>query len=287
MHITFSKGIVESIYIYSGSDVCRIFINGYITSTKTIKGLAVGKRITLTGLSSIDENGPRIRVRDRDDIEVYTSSSSKDSTSVSISTTILDTRIPLADTMGRASVTATSTNNIASLSLDLTQAFGESISSLLVLFDDVSGWYSEYVDFLAARSIMNGKGNNSFDPMATITKAEVIQLLANYADVDLSNYNEKAFEDVDSTIWYGPAIAWAKEAGLITGSDGNFMPNDSITREELAILINDLYMYMENSALPELVASIDFLDISTLDSKAQSSIKSLQLRGIIIVHLST
>lgn len=70
--ITSPNGVVESIYIKDYSNTtCRIFIDGYITNTKTIENLAVGKGVTAIGLSSIDTEGPRIRIRDRADISVY------------------------------------------------------------------------------------------------------------------------------------------------------------------------------------------------------------------------
>ncbi len=60
---------VDSIYVKDSSGKeCRVFIDGYITKTKTIANLAVGATLTATGLSSIDTEGARIRIRDRADI---------------------------------------------------------------------------------------------------------------------------------------------------------------------------------------------------------------------------
>ena len=77
--ITAPNGVVESIYIKDHSNTsCRVFIDGYITNTKTIENLAVGKGVTAIGLSSIDTEGPRVRIRDRADISVYNISSKDD-----------------------------------------------------------------------------------------------------------------------------------------------------------------------------------------------------------------
>lgn len=73
--IVMSNGVVESIYVKHGNDTARIFIDGYITSTKSITGLEVGRTIIATGLSSVDTEGTRIRMRDRDDIQVLSNSS--------------------------------------------------------------------------------------------------------------------------------------------------------------------------------------------------------------------
>ena len=67
--MTTPNNVVESIYVRDASGTqCRVFIDGYITGTKTIANLAVGATLTATGLSSVDTAGPRIRIRDRADI---------------------------------------------------------------------------------------------------------------------------------------------------------------------------------------------------------------------------
>ncbi len=64
-----SNNVVETIMVRDSSGVeARVFIDGYITSNKTINNLAVGAKITATGMSSHDTLGNRIRIRDRADI---------------------------------------------------------------------------------------------------------------------------------------------------------------------------------------------------------------------------
>lgn len=67
--MTSPNNVVESIYIKDSSGVkCRVFVDGYITNTKTIANLNTGATLTATGLSSADTEGFRIRIRDRSDI---------------------------------------------------------------------------------------------------------------------------------------------------------------------------------------------------------------------------
>ncbi|MDK2807757.1 MAG: trimeric autotransporter adhesin, partial [Clostridiales bacterium] len=68
-----SNGEVQTILIKDKSGkTARVFIDGYITTGKEIKGLSVGSQITVVGLSSYDNTfsglAARIRVRDRADI---------------------------------------------------------------------------------------------------------------------------------------------------------------------------------------------------------------------------
>ena len=49
------------------------------------------------------------------------------------------------------------------------------------------------------------------------------------------------FSDVAPDAWYASAVAWAQSVGVAAGyADGTFHPSDSVTREQLALM---LYKY--------------------------------------------
>ena len=127
-----------------------------------------------------------------------------------------------------------------------------------VSFSDVSGWYENYVQYLAAREIVNGTSSEAsggqdgssaskiFSPNATITRAQFATILANLSGDDLSGYTKTSFRDVKSTDWYFKAVQWASENGIAQGSAGAFRPNASITREQMAAM---LYNYAKYAGL--------------------------------------
>ena len=52
------------------------------------------------------------------------------------------------------------------------------------------------------------------------------------------SFGSADFHDVDSNKWYANGIAWAAENGIITGnSDGSYMPDSPIIREQLAVML--------------------------------------------------
>jgi hypothetical protein len=106
---TAPNNVVESIYVKDGSgDTCRVFIDGYITSEKTIANLTTGASIKAIGLSSIDAEGSRIRVRDRNDITCKSkSSSSKNNSSNTNTNTTTPTESVKTDTSGKTSTAST------------------------------------------------------------------------------------------------------------------------------------------------------------------------------------
>ena len=83
-----SEGLVQTIMVKDeAGNECRVFIDGYITTDKTIENLAVGCKIEATGLASYDNTFnapdgpfPRIRIRDRADITCTKSETGGDHT---------------------------------------------------------------------------------------------------------------------------------------------------------------------------------------------------------------
>lgn len=46
------------------------------------------------------------------------------------------------------------------------------------------------------------------------------------------------FTDVQSGAWYADAVAWATQKRIVSGyGNGQFGPNDNITREQLAVIL--------------------------------------------------
>ncbi len=69
------NGLIQTIMVKDeNGDVCRVFIDGYITTAKEVEGCETGAKIVVTGLASSDDTWPdtdyfaRIRIRDRADV---------------------------------------------------------------------------------------------------------------------------------------------------------------------------------------------------------------------------
>ena len=78
---------------------------------------------------------------------------------------------------------------------------------------------------------MSGVGNGQFAPNAAMTRAQVAQMFYNL----LRNRNAAGtvrFDDVQDGKWYTTAVNTLASMGIINGSNGEFRPNDPITRAE-------------------------------------------------------
>ena len=66
---------------------------------------------------------------------------------------------------------------------------------------------------------------------------------------DLSGYGGASYTDVAETAWYAPAVAWAKENGVMNGYGDTFRPDAPITREEMCkVFFNILSPNLESPA---------------------------------------
>lgn len=121
-----------------------------------------------------------------------------------------------------------------------------------LVFTDVApdAWYFDVVYQVQADHLMNGyNGTQIFGPASDLTRGQVACVLNNMAtfggdasdETDLSYDNQtgyKSFSDVDGKAYYGQAIAWAKQAGVVNGyADGTFHPDQQVTRQEFACML--------------------------------------------------
>ncbi|MNC38771.1 Endoglucanase precursor [compost metagenome] len=89
----------------------------------------------------------------------------------------------------------------------------------------------------------------------------------------------KPFADVPSDAWYAADVAAAQAVGIALGSDGNFRPNDSISRAEVVSLITRAYEN-KHGAITMPLATPSFRDGKSIPSWANEAVikaSSLQL----------
>ncbi|MBR4656393.1 MAG: S-layer homology domain-containing protein [Oscillospiraceae bacterium] len=106
-------------------------------------------------------------------------------------------------------------------------------------YTDVSedAWYAASVAYCTEHELMNGVGNGCFQPQSEVSRAMAVTVLYRMAGEPQPVEATSGFPDVPEGTWYSPAVAWAVEAELVRGyEDGDFLPGQSITREELATL---------------------------------------------------
>ena len=108
------------------------------------------------------------------------------------------------------------------------------------LYSDVKSgdWFSPYIDAAYKAGILEEKTGESFRPNEAITRAELAQLISY---VDNKNDAKSPFADAKSHK-FEKAIDQAYGNKRIEGyEDGNFRPDNKITRAEIAKILNSLF----------------------------------------------
>lgn len=135
-----------------------------------------------------------------------------------------------------------------------------------IVFSDVEegDWYYDEVMNVCSLGIMNGMGDGTFCPDGTLTRAQMVQILANFdGATDLSRDANTGFSDVSSGMWYTGPIAWAVEKGYVNGyEDGTFRPSAPITREQMCAILARYLTDKGFAVAGEFTAFADDADIS-------------------------
>ncbi|MFZ3578292.1 S8 family serine peptidase [Virgibacillus sp. DJP39] len=98
-------------------------------------------------------------------------------------------------------------------------------------------WYTSYVHYLIRHNLINGFPDGTFRPGKTITREEATTLIGRVLDLN-GTKRKSGFIDVNLDSFGSGYIVSATTEGIITGyPDNTFKPNESITRGEVAVVI--------------------------------------------------
>lgn len=136
-----------------------------------------------------------------------------------------------------------------------------------------------------------------FNPEGTLTRGQVAAVLFNASGDDLdetdSNYNEHTgwvtgFDDIDGAgkgnQFYAEGVAWCKQNGVVNGYDGNFRPDDPVTREEfVSMLANYAKVVLGDDTVGTVDAGVlaDYPDGSKVTDWAEANVAWAAEKGII------
>ena len=119
-------------------------------------------------------------------------------------------------------------------------------------FSDVpsTAWYYNNVMQAAANGIVNGRGDGTFDPSASVTRRDFAIMLTQMLGISNDGSAVSPFIDVADDDYGVVAIAYCKEHGIISGyeEDGTFRPDATITRQEAASMITKAMGVSEKSS---------------------------------------
>ncbi len=150
-----------------------------------------------------------------------------------------------------------------------------------IRFLDVStdAWYYDDVQYVAENGLFSGVSDNLFAPQADMSRAMIVSVLHRLAGSPVA-VGGAAYADTAAGLWYSDAVRWADACGIVSGyGNGRFGPNDSVTREQLAVILWNYAQYMgyDVSARADLTAYADVQSVSgyALDAMAWANAEGM------------
>jgi len=107
-------------------------------------------------------------------------------------------------------------------------------------FTDVDPYSSHYNDILKLynEGAISGYADQTFRPNQSVTRGQAAKMLATVLNLDLKNVQDPYFKDVPKNSEYYKYVAALQNAGIMSGySNGTFMPNEVVTRGQLAKIL--------------------------------------------------
>ena len=165
---------------------------------------------------------------------------------------------------------------VTSLRLDGDQTVYAGWVSLELPFRDVrpEDWFYADVRYVYESGLMNGTAEGLFSPDLFTSRAMIVTVLWRLSGSPVVNYY-MPFADVDQAAWYAEAVRWAASCGIVAGYDnGNFGPNDPITREQLAAILYRCATYRQEDT--SIGADTNILSFTDAASVSEYAVPALQ-----------
>ena len=249
-----SEGLVQTILVKDvNGDVCRLFIDGYITKDKTISGLSVGCTVTAVGLASYDDSfaldgskvAPRVRIRDRADI-VCTEGKPMPFTDVDSGAWYYNYVKYAWDNglmVGTTDTTFEPNANMtrAMLAVVLYRMAGTpSVKGMSHPFTDVGdGYYAaDAITWAYNAGVTAGTSNTTFEPELAINREQIVSMIYRFVKADKPSGTLSFKDSADISSWAVDAVLWASQNKVVSGyPDGTFLPQNNATRAEVTTII--------------------------------------------------
>ncbi|RUT30521.1 pullulanase [Paenibacillus zeisoli] len=142
-------------------------------------------------------------------------------------------------------------------------------------FADVpaSHWASAAIKSLTAKQIVTGVTDTKYQPNSKVSRAEFTALLARALGLQAGEHS--AFADVKAGAWYASYVDAAVKAGIVTGrSKDAFAPNETISREEMAVMLIRALEVKQGKKVDAAVSAGAFADATKISSWAAAYVNA-------------
>ncbi|WP_438446441.1 S-layer homology domain-containing protein [Gorillibacterium sp. sgz5001074] len=146
---------------------------------------------------------------------------------------------------------------------------------------DQAAWAKSSIEVMAARDIVNGTGDGSFQPLNQVTRAEFLKMLMSALELT-DDAAKSSLTDVEQGSWYASSVAAAHKLGIVKGKeDGSFGVEDPITREDMAVMVFRAAQATGRGLTANAASGEAFRDENEIASYAVQAVDAMRDSGII------
>lgn len=168
--------------------------------------------------------------------------------------------------------------------VEIEVTFVKDDSSAELPFTDVpkDAWYADVVDYVYNKGLMTGVSDTLFAPETSSSRAMIVSILHRLEgnpDVEVSQ--DRHFTDVTADAWYAEPVYWAYTNGIVGGiSDTLFAPDQTITREQFAVMLHNYAIYkgLDTTATSDLSS---YSDADKISPYAKEAMEWANAKGLI------
>jgi|GEM_PF-3084085 len=107
-----------------------------------------------------------------------------------------------------------------------------------ITYSDIQGhWAQGAIETAAARHLVQGVSAGKFEPNAPLTRAQFVKMLSGALKLQALLGNKPSFADVPASHWSYEHVEAAVQAGLVQGDQGQFHPNEKLSREAMTAML--------------------------------------------------
>ncbi|MBQ3427167.1 MAG: S-layer homology domain-containing protein [Clostridia bacterium] len=276
--------IYDSEYRYNGQ-ICTITL---ISREKTGLGESL---VNVRGITFTDKDNKNVKCGDMSTkVELYSDNHPATETPVTeapINETLHSTEQPTRPSAGKSSgggggSFGVSGNNVTETTSPMATATAEpeeiTPTKQSCGFTDIAGhWAEADIEYLYDAGIINGVSDTEFMPEQNVTRAEFVKMIFEIAD--FGEITENPFDDITENAWYYEPVLKAYSAGIVNGYDVKFLPEQNITREEMAVIADRCIKLLgyERPVVNELV----FADAETFSNWSRDAIARMAGMGLL------
>ncbi len=155
---------------------------------------------------------------------------------------------------------------------------GTSEDEILVLesfkdYKNISSWAKESFEKAIKNGFITGY-NGNLNPKGEVTRAEFLTMILKLKRATIIDNYQGIFTDVNEDDWYAGVVETGYILGYINGvGNGRFAPNDVITRQDMAVIINNV-LKLED------VEDIELNDKNDIAEYASQGVANVVANGI-------